>query len=112
MRTIGRIQTQGKRLAPRTVAAMPEALAPMNSRVELIQALIALGLGAAAEALADVEEHPNSRRRWPADAPVGAAWLGRASASGDGPFHAVLWSQGVMTDFGTLDGFGQSGANP
>lgn len=53
MRTIGRIQTKAKRLAPRAVAAMPEALPPMNSRVELIQALIPLGLAAVAEALAE-----------------------------------------------------------
>jgi probable extracellular repeat, HAF family len=33
------------------------------------------------------------------------------SATGDGPVHAVLWSQGVITDLGTLDGFGQSAAN-
>lgn len=53
MRTIGRIQTKAKRLAPRAVPAMSEALPPMNSRVELIQALIPLGLAAVAEALAE-----------------------------------------------------------
>ena len=53
MRTIGRIRRKGKRLVLHPAAAMPDALPPVNGRVELIQALIPLGLAAVAGA----EEH-------------------------------------------------------
>lgn len=52
MRTIRRFQRKGKQLALREVAEMPDALEQVNGRVELIQALIPLGLAAVAEALA------------------------------------------------------------
>lgn len=47
MRTIGRIRSKGKQLALREVTELPDALEPVNGRVELIQALIPLGLAAA-----------------------------------------------------------------
>ena len=52
MRTIGRIRRNGKRLVLHAAGARPDALPPVNGRVELIQALIPLGLAAVAEALA------------------------------------------------------------